>query len=460
MSRPADAGWIRVADKLFGGVLWLYPKQLRADHGDEMRQAFRDRCREVVRGERSAFRVFALELLPDTLRSAGQEQWSASFDQMRPRQMLALGLLCCAATGLLFQERLSRATLDLAFQAKYALRNYQDAREALAKENQVRRLADSLSASGNVESKALAAYLYRFLYTSREQMYQYPVDRGGSPFAGKLAADGDRANAAAVAVLAARPDIYPLLVAVQACEPELGCNRESAIRRLTQRDPDNGYGWSLAFESAAQKVDRPAMREALARMAGSSHFENYKARIRRDLFESARKLAPADEDFRAVIESEARMAAYLASDDYRYSVRRNCSPRSSGAAAYDSRWIEVAPEIKSDCSRVARLLSQSSDIGFAHWAWRQLYLQAPDAASRAAAFDKLRNAKWLWLQAQGPGSTRLVDGSWGRKWDSSDWNRWYAAWAPGDGEIPAMKRWLAAQGQPVEAPADFAIPPP
>ena len=459
MNRPADAGWIRVADKVFGALLWLFPKPLREAHGEEMRQAFRDRCREVAHGERSAFRVFALELLPDTIRSAGHEQWSASFDQMRPRQLLALGLLCCAATGLLFQERLSRATLDLVFKAKYALRNYSEAQEALKQEAQMRRLADHLSANGDIQSKALAAFAYRYVYISREQLYQYSVDRGGGPLLGNLVADRDRSNSEAEAVFGAHPDSYPLVVALQACEPVLGCSPALAIKQLTERDPDNAYAWSLAFEAAAQKNDRAAMGDALARMARSSHYEDYKTRIRWDLFDSARKLAPGDQAFIADIVLQTRMAGYELAIDIRHSVLWNCSARPSDGSVDNSRWIHVAPEIRPDCLRVARLLSGSSDVFGAYWGWRQIYLQDPDADSRARAFQKLRNAGWLWLQAvQAPGTTRQTDGSW-RDWTTEEWENWRTAWASGDGEIPALKRWLASQGRPVDAPADYQMPP-
>ena len=81
---------MRAALAVYSACLWLYPRPLRDAHGDEMRQAFRDRCREVVRGEQSAFRVLFGELLPDTLRSAGSEQISATFGDMQPRQYWAL----------------------------------------------------------------------------------------------------------------------------------------------------------------------------------------------------------------------------------------------------------------------------------------------------------------------------------------------------------------------------------
>ena len=461
MSRRGDPGWLRMADRLFGGLLWLFPKPLRDAHGQEMRQAFRDRCREVARGERSALRVFAMELLPDTLRSAGREQWSASFEEMRPQQFLALALLCCAATGLLFQERLSRATLDLVFDAKYALRNYSEAREALEQEAQVRRLADFLSANGDVESKALSAFAYRVLYTSREQLYQYGDDRGRSSFVGKVVADGDRSNSAAIAVLGSHPDIYPFAIALRACDPTLGCNRALAIQQLTERDPDNAYAWSLAFESASQKGDHTAMGDALARMGRSSHYQSYGPRVLRDLFESARKLAPDDQAFLAAIVMQTRAASYsMVVGDYRHSVRWNCSATPSGDPVYISRWIQAAPKIRPDCLAVARLLSRSSSASGAYWGWQQIYLQDPDSGARARAFQNLRNARWLWAQSvENPGATRQVDGSW-REWTATDWTNWRTAWATKDGEIPALKRWLASQGRPVEAPADYQMPPP
>ena len=54
MTRSPDPGWVRAAQTVYDACLWLYPKQLRDAHGEEMRQAFRDRCHEVARGGNGA----------------------------------------------------------------------------------------------------------------------------------------------------------------------------------------------------------------------------------------------------------------------------------------------------------------------------------------------------------------------------------------------------------------------
>jgi hypothetical protein len=455
MTRSTDPGWIRLAGRVYAAALWLFPAALRQAHGDEMRQAFRDRCREVARGERSAFRVLALELLPDTLRSAGAEQVSATFGDMRPRQYWALGLLCCAAVGLLCKDQLNRYTLDLAFQAKYALRNIHEARDMAQREARVRSLAESLAASDSLESKALGAYLYRSIYTGRDSMYVYGEDRGGSPFIGKLTADGDRATAAAASALGAHPDAYPLAVAVQACElAVIGCNRATAIRQLVARDPDNAFGWSLAFKWAAQHGDQQAMGDALKRMASSHHFENYQGPLTRDLIVAAQKQAPGDTDFLAVIATQARTAAYLArADDFRHDVRFNCTRRTTTEPAGSPRWLETHPESQEDCLRIAGLLSRSTDLMSARWGWRRIHAQETDPLLRAQELQRLRDTQWMWEQTV-PGSSREADGSW-QDWKEAEWNQWAAAWNAGDGEIPAARRWLAARGLSAVAPAEF-----
>jgi hypothetical protein len=454
MNRPSDPAWIAVAARVYCAALWLFPAALREAHGDEMRQAFRDRCREVARGERSAFRVLALELLPDTLRSAGSEQLSATFGEMRPRQYWALGLLCCAAIGLLCKDQLNRYSLDLAFRTQYALRNMQQAREMAQREARVRRLAEYLNADHGIESKALAAYLYRSLYSSRSSAYQYSDDRGGSPQIRLLPADGDHATTVAAAVLATHPDAYPLTVAVQACKVALGCDRAGAIRRLIAREPDNGYGWSLAFKWAAQHDDQPAMRTAVAAMAQSRYFENYQGRIVRDLLAAAQAMAPGDLDLLAAIASQASAGNFWGDDDYHDDIRYNCAQSSIGHP-YQARWLQANPDRRADCLRIAVLLSRSSDLFGSLWGWRQLHAQESDPQLRAHAYRQMRDSEWRLRQQFEArySSWQFNDGA--PEWSAQQWQQWVAAWQPGDGEIPATKRWLVARGLTVAAPAEF-----
>lgn len=459
MRPPADPAWMRVAERTYAASLYLYPKSLRDAHGEDMRQVFRDRCREVARGERSAFRLFALELLPDTLRSAGHEQLTATFGEMRPRQYWSLGLLCCALLGMLFHDRMSGAVLDFAFEAKYGLRNLQEAREMARIEDRVRVLADEFGAQGaSLQSRALSAYLYRTIYTGRESMYDYG-DLGGSPYSGKMVADGDRANAIALGVLAAHPDAYSLAIAVKACEVALGCNRGKAIGQLIALEPDNAYGWSLRFKWAAQHDDQAMMRAALQGMAKATYFENFQGRITGDLMAAALKLSPDDQEFIPTIGRQARSASYLETEDFRHDIRMNCVRRPSGESAYNSHWVEVNPESQTDCLRLAALLARSTDVMAARWGRRLLYREETDAARREQMLPALRDSEWLWQQQMGSfGWFRFPSGG-GREWNLAEWRQWGAAVAPGDGEVQAVRRQLVAQGLPTSAPADFRTPP-
>ena len=446
---------MRAALAVYSACLWLYPRPLRDAHGDEMRQAFRDRCREVVRGEQSAFRVLFGELLPDTLRSAGSEQISATFGDMQPRQYWALGLLCCALLGLLFRDSLSRHTLDLAFKAKYALQEMRYAREQSQHEDRIRGLATALSAVDSLENKALSAYLYRSVYLGRMNQWQLLQQ----DFSGLLVADGDRATALAADVFGAHAGGYALAVATQACETAVGCNRGEAIRQLTAREPDNAYGWSLAFTWAAQRHDESGMRNAVQQMAQSSHFENYQGRNTSALLKAAQTLAPGDIDYLESIASQTRSSGFAALSDFRDDIRASCRRRPAADTSDTPRWLELHPEMQGACLRIAWLLSNSTNLAAARWGARRIYEAQADPAKRALALQRLRDRHWWQERAWNVGMyPHTQDHGWD-PWTAAEWQKWALAWKPGDGEIPSVKRWLKSRGMPVSAPADFEIPP-
>lgn len=440
MSRRADAGWIRVADKVFGGLLWLFPKPLREAHGEEMRQAFRDRCREVARGERSAFRVLAMELLPDTLRSAGHEQWSASFDQMGRRQLLALGLLCCAALGLLMQDRFGPPVVNWLVSMRDGVSELREARAMQQREQQVQRVADALQSQKTAEASALAAFLERSLYTHRTHyLIHGDANTDGALFMGKLPAYGVQATALAAGVLTGKPDLYPLTVAVQACELSAGCDRASAIRDLLARDPDNGYGWSLAFKWASLHNDEGAMQSALGHLAAATHYESFRGRIFSDLFAAANRLAPDDVSLRTAMAMQVNDSLYLDSEDFGSDVRLHCTARPDGRLSGQLvRWIDRHPESEAECVAVAKLLSRTSDLTSSRWGTHRLNKDTTQAET------------WLVGIVPTPSRSRYA---W-RPWTDAEWAQWSAAWAPGDGEVPAMHRWLATRSPAQRAAAE------
>jgi hypothetical protein len=130
----------------------------------------------------------------------------------------------------------------------------------------------------------------------------------------------------------------------------------------------------------------------------------------------------------------------------------HCSlrPRLYGKA----RWIDEHPEARSACLHMAGLLAASSDAWASMNGWRQLDrsgIEMTPARSQA-----LRDSAWLyrtyWWRIGGEISTA---GHPAQPWTLEQWQRWNAAWAPGDGEVPALRRWLQAQSLPVHAPADY-----
>ena len=72
MKRDAHA-WRRI-DGAYGFALRLYPRAYRERWAEPMRQAFRDRCREVARGERSGFALLS-ESCTDLARSLAREHF-------------------------------------------------------------------------------------------------------------------------------------------------------------------------------------------------------------------------------------------------------------------------------------------------------------------------------------------------------------------------------------------------
>ena len=80
----------RLSEKLYGHLLWFYPKAHREDYGDSMAQVFRDQCRDAVRASPrlGVVRVW-LRVLPDLITTSLAEHLSA----MREKGFMQKGLL-------------------------------------------------------------------------------------------------------------------------------------------------------------------------------------------------------------------------------------------------------------------------------------------------------------------------------------------------------------------------------
>src|SRR5690606_19245592 len=104
-----DPAWLRRLDALYALALHLYPRRFRDAWGADMRQAFRDRCREVARGERRAV-AMVLELIPDLAAGVGREQFHHLQDATMFKRNLAIGLMLSLALLFVFQSGVSDAT--------------------------------------------------------------------------------------------------------------------------------------------------------------------------------------------------------------------------------------------------------------------------------------------------------------------------------------------------------------
>ena len=140
-----DPAWIRLADRCYGIGLSLFSSAHRREYGDLMRQAFRDRCREVARGDRGAWRTFALELTPDLVSGIGRENMNSIFANMRPRQVLLLLLLSLSSAYFLFGEAVGLRLSDLAVTLTQAANRIGDKREADALRSRFHKVAEPLA---------------------------------------------------------------------------------------------------------------------------------------------------------------------------------------------------------------------------------------------------------------------------------------------------------------------------
>ena len=86
-----------------------------------------------------------------------------------------------------------------------------------------------------------------------------------------------------------------------------------------------------------------------------------------------------------------------------------------------------------------------------------VYTSETDPQAREIAKIQLRNHYWLQRNFRPGINPHDKDYGWDR-WSLGEWQQWEAAWAAGDGEIPALKRWLGSRAVPVTAPTDYELP--
>jgi hypothetical protein len=362
MSR--DPKWIGLALKAYDACLPLYPRDVREAHGEEMRQAFRDRCREVARGQRGAWQWFG-ELAPDLIGSAARAHAEAG--RVSDARMLpALLLLVALAAALATQSQWSTLSTDAIKSAGRAYDMAQAARQMDREREFDQATIAALAAQGSQESLAVAALLQRVQFDQR--WLDPALWQDGEPQRMRNPDAGAKATSLAAPIFTGESSLAALAIATQACSIEAGCNEDLAIRRWTTREPENAYPWMRAFKRAARRNDAAGMQAALAGVANSRYARSRLADVQRVLFARIAADHPADLSALASSGRQFREMQHVASDDFENDLRVRCSLR---APLYGKpSWLQTRPEARATCVHLFGLLAASNDAAAARYGWR------------------------------------------------------------------------------------------
>jgi hypothetical protein len=411
-----DPGWLRVAEAGYALLMRLYPRHLREAHGAEMRQAFRDRCREVAAGRIRAWQLFSLELLPDLFSSLASSHYSEQSGSSSPRALAGIALLGLLALLMLFQGAIGPRLNDATFALKARWQHWREERALLRDEAQVRRIAELLAASTSVGDRALAAYLYRVNERGRD--YEATFSIGSAPIEfGPLVADGERATRL-LAELPVDGDQRSRRLAVLACTLASGCDRQARVRALLRGEPDNAYAWAQQFKLDGLAGNDAALAGDLSRAAHSSHYESGEAAARASALAAVVRLAPGDPDALAGVARRLTPPIGFDSEEFRHNLRYRCS-----IVPYaHSSWLRQHPASLADCRAVAMLGANSAEPDTSYWGWRWLDLDRSTPETSAG----MEAARHRWSQSWNLGTTQL-EGDRSRPWSDAEWQAWASA---------------------------------
>lgn len=412
MKKIKDPKWISQADRFYSGLLYLFPSTHRKEFGPWMRQAFRDRCREVARGEQRLFRVLAVEIVPDLLLGAGREHMTSNFGELNRKHLAALTLLGCMSVWALFHETVNRQLFDLAdatkrktadMKAEYRYKKYQARTEEMAQW--------LVLEEGSPKAKALAAYLY-------------------------LTIDDEKAATLAQQVALEHPDLRTLAMAELSCRESTHCNRPDIVARLTAEDPNNAYVWLRALNGAIDAKDQVSERTALRKMAASSHMEPYEAGIEKELIGYAHRFAPDDVEILEFL--DARFASSTPSAPILALSKSQCAALSVDTP--DNKLL-------GDCRKITDQFTQTDDLMTTGVVARLRYRLSTGREEQASAYQHLLDFRWWQAAYQDVPSPNEL----------ASWKKWYADWRGKRDSIAAIKSSLMSRGMPTQAPADFEL---
>ncbi|MGN6111550.1 MAG: hypothetical protein ACTHOC_00820 [Luteimonas sp.] len=412
-----------IGEAMYGLALRLHPRAFREQWGDAMRQAFRDRCREVARGERNVLAVFA-EALPDLAASAAREQVQVAAIAPPLRRHVAFALLLGFAATLWWRQPIAQALVFSGEAASERWQDYRQERDEAAARSYWDAAARDLQASANRGRHGAAALAW---------MAAGDAGRAGGALRAGIA-EGDPAAAWLAAVGCRRPD---------ACGTALDAlDVDGALARQEASEPGNAAPALFAFERAMAAGDAAVADAAFDLAARADRFRAHDdALIKTLLAATEGKPAPArlrdalGIDATGEAAGELALTAWLRMPQPQFeALRTRCRP---GAGDPDG----------ARCIAIARLLAASAQPMARATGQRLLCRFLCDGPGRAEVVALAADRQWL-LDHQ-----RFSDPAWRaalvRAWRADDVH----------GEADAFRRVIRETGLPATAPAGYAIQP-
>jgi hypothetical protein len=411
--------WQRVAEAGYGVLLHLYPRRIRERHGEEMAQAFRDRCREVSTGHRSILQLFGHDLAPDFASSLVGAHLEEPLMPKARAAIVALALLACAW---LFQDAISRRFLDAYFAVALRYEHWQESRAISSDEAHVRALAEDLSGNPSATDwdRSLAAYLYAVNFAEHRYMETYHVGTLERLAIEVPQADGRQALRL-LAKLDGTTDAGAARLALAACVMVVGCDRHRHAQALARIEPENGFAWAELLRAHSWAGNEALVQSDLRRVGDAHYYGDGMRAAWRAMWSNAQRAAPGDAaTFGALGRQLVGAGARIEEGDFTHDLMYVC--RLSEWPNAPKPWLNTHPSSRGDCARAAVVYANSQDPMASRWGWHWLDKAAPSGHTHAG---------FLAAEARAQGLANFggeMDGShYWRPWTDAEWMAWASA---------------------------------
>lgn len=409
-----DPYWLQRLDALYALALRLYPRSFRAEWEVHMRQAFRDRCREVARGERKPLALL-FELLPDLASSAGHERFLTLQDATMFKRNLMFALLLALAATLLLHERVSAAMEDT---HQWWLQRQAQMDAGATRHYWAELAADLEDSAKRPREHALAGLAW---------------SRAGSPQRAQAQWD----------VAIAGGDAAALWLSVTDC-PVVRCDVAAAVARLQRDDPGNAAVEQAAFNQAFQARDGTAMRVAMERLSSAHRYHEYYSDLVKSLLQvDGRAVVPSRLRNGSGAPARAAAADALVSAAWARLAQTDFQP----LLDYCKPSVPIDAVHASRCAATARVLATGNSLASRTYGQRILLRYVHGSPGEAEVVAQMRDRYWLVANMAKLGMDETPDA----------YARWRRAFLASQGEIEMLHRLMRERGIALSAPAEFEV---